>query len=688
MQTNQLKGIRFILILVGTLVLSACGDGFQANKRRHHDGRTGATGETIDGITGDSVFLNYTGAGNRDELAELKRIYKESKTDHKLAKAIQKVTVTKSKFKNGDTKGTPGVLKVDITLQENNKKSEITFEGPIVQSGSELAVAEVAAKDSDKSEKYKVSIECKTANCDFSLIHLKEYGMAADGNGENGLVVDEAGVLYDTTLVKGLVQSARGETLGGNLKGLEDAFKDGKPAKKTNVIVAYGQAYTEVVQPAIGEGNEPPLKLVTRLFETNKGAKPKIGEISIDGIPDSDIEAKLTGNNTIKGDIAIDFKVRGGGEDKDEGRKYRVYFQNNDISKFTVYNGSIEDLYAQDSIIPLNTSDEKLVNTRRVVKGLENYRNHPEILRYIKYFQLKNYKKAPIEDKFVSCVDGNPRDLNFTANNFFARIKPLVPDLTNLFESIDVTADVSYLMFVESKFAIQKVVNDDTKTSNLDYRNAHYPIEVNQGKGTTASGPFQMTWTTSNGLLSSYSNFLTQVGLNLELHPLQYVNQEKVLHPDDFRNFLIPSALLAGLLARDNFKKFKEDPALFPTAHYLGEPDLKVWLICGSKYNSQEAVLSCYNKNRSGKKRKANFISSFGDFETSLDQVYRYNMELCDIMQFTFRVLALRFIGMNPLHYGFELPKAKDAPNVTPAIYHPEQGPEVYKKISPEYLDL
>lgn len=223
-------------------------------------------------------------------------------------------------------------------------------------------------------------------------------------------------------------------------------------------------------------------------------------------------------------------------------------------------------------IIPVNTSNPELANTRRFHYLFnEMYSSaHPYVGRMIKMMQNKEYFSRCENRRDEKTASQLTANLHRRAKNNFANIQRLVPALYAATQPLDVTPEFAYLLLPESNYANF----EPEKNCSYDFysgENECFVSEANQptskNKKSSALGPMQMIKGTWNWLISPtfpHSPLIGQSGLTLL--PAQYSKESPITEAkklSEQRNFFFESAIVGGLYFKYLFEDFfPYDPGL------------------------------------------------------------------------------------------------------------------------------
>ncbi len=310
-----------------------------------------------------------------------------------------------------------------------------------------------------------------------------------------------------------------------------------------------------------------------------------------------------------------------------------------------------------------------------VTEKFRAYENHETVLKYIDYFQgkktvLLGQSKASNDEqqtvgsgknrKRVRLPDSSQSGYNIT-KKFIVNIRPIGIVFANVANTFDIPVEFNYILINETAAFYWGAEGVSYPTNIV----ANPPNHMRED----SSGPYQMSTDTGRSIISQYKSLFDKLGLqlwvnyttdverrayssrnntrpevlaNMGISGDQYNKLPRALLTGDARNYIATASLVSGLYSKnimtvkgkDNKKFLINDPTLFAMG-----------------YNAGEGTLSDYQENY---KRK------HGNFSPTLADLDQFHMASPVVLNYSFRVLAMYFIGSNPDKYGFSnLPEAK-----------------------------
>lgn len=177
----------------------------------------------------------------------------------------------------------------------------------------------------------------------------------------------------------------------------------------------------------------------------------------------------------------------------------------------------------------------------RINKALDDYANDPEVQRMIRVVTGK-------EKNTYLCPTMNTYSIQ-RLEKFIAHVPPLVPHIEKVMSTLDLPADVAYLLTLESEYA-----------QNAEY----YSFSLTSDRKSSALGPWQIVDITAKHIKEK----LSPIAINYT--PVLYTRAPS---QKDDRTYFLNSTYMAGLLLKSLFNRYSQDPAMAFMAYHAGESD-------------------------------------------------------------------------------------------------------------------
>lgn len=594
---KSLKKIAKILISLGVFtLLTACGPHGPVRTSIAPLAEPQATGgktRLMNPDTSEVIETRYISAGHKTTFARIEQTL-GAQNDFVLANQIHGLEVSSLDSS-----------RLFIRLKLTNQTQAVDFLAKPADSNYTLQ-----RKKEQTQEPLGVRAECETEDCLKVSLYFKRFRKQADKTYKGG--DKTAGVLYTKTSPRAelLKQTSDEEALPHSLREIDETLRRDAKIEQTSfsVVGAKSQAKIQILGR---DGKSSLLAFSTPLVDTSEVAP----------LADQNSNVRLLGVDPDTNDMMIEVLDSGLPMVQGQALESRQRVTARSAVRFTLLNRYPENVRSWSDVLAPNQPEQKAPTPQDLIEeALDKVAQQEAAEQRAAEFaaqltgglfptnkkNLAAYRQSQSFAKFGS--DAVTKNLLGSAK---AKVRAAIPNaphvselLREVFESLDMTTEFSYIMLIESNYLIDGKFNPSVITQ--------------AAKCGTAFGPWQIVNNTALAIQR-----LSKVGFKYV--PIRGCGNKRAFSNEDDRGYLVQSTYMA--------------------AHYLK------YLIRTYKLESEPimAVVG-YNQGDSGpaNARQA-FFRRFKNYNIDYRMVRKFNMAKTSYAN---QFLAYREVGQNTSRYG------------------------------------
>lgn len=586
--------------------------------------QTGGTKPVIDPYSGQLRKLPYTTGGFSQEFEELKK-RKGTTSDEQISSAVRNVTLKLLDGQGRPTRVQPQLIDLTVYLrsQFDNSEAALRFRLPVLTDSNQAPFKAPDSKTGLANDEVFAQLTCRDHDCVIAELVLRRESPESHLDTVMLITLTESRVRIQNSKNTKPIASKPLNTI----KSLGE--RPAITAERTTVMIDGGRSFSHIEIQAPNDAEAPPLVVIeTDLLATHDGPSEvqKVEVVGFDKGSSPSLRGDLLGNNYENGDIVLSI------EDRKNSNENLLIFIESPRATLNPDTGDPRagDANKESAFLKIAASDPKLKNARQQSIGLSRYNSSSGVQAMV---------NAWTGQSFAAKCNGGVVPNKRKADGFFTHAAPLRKYVYGISRLLDVTPEIAYILPIESEYAVSG------SYQNLVVNQERYSVPEN-----AASGPWQIQRPTA---LDQQKKLKKEFSLEMKIFPVVVSSASpRKLNPRDDRGYFGSATLMAGVLMRDHFRKFSDDPAIAIMAYHTGA---------------------------GGADKHLRVLSEKG---LSATQMEAFNMIDCRHVSYLWAVLALKTIGANPEQYGFSVGGGVDESAYKKTLFHPQSTlPTVLKGI-------